>query len=208
MKTDSSKPSASRPAFVFKSCTTGSVLSPSSAKPPVPELRFVAFAFSSSRNTPMDSTRKLPHASIVTVARLRERRRVVLRMPRLATVSAAAASLRSSRVSNADVNASAAMSNNPPALKNAPAFAVCPVASAQPSSARATAKQAAPSSATFQCRDPPCPCATHTSFPPSAVPDSTLECRATRSAASGLITLSPSCFAASPFSAFNLKPET
>ena len=55
------------PTCEFKSCTTGIVVSPMSAKPPVPELRFVASRFASSRNTPMDTMRKLPQASIATV---------------------------------------------------------------------------------------------------------------------------------------------
>ena len=134
----------SRPTGLFKSCTTGSVLSPSSAKPPVPDARFVASACSSSRNAPMLTMRKLPHASIATVASDRRRRRVALRMPRLVSVRFAAASDRSSLERNADVKAIAALSSSAPAPKKIPAAAESCFAQAVPISASAESRQTAP----------------------------------------------------------------
>ena len=128
-KSFSSSAKNSRPDFEFKSCTTGIVVSPISAKPPVPELRCVAFRFASSRNTPMLTMRKLPHASIAMVARLRLRRRA---QPRTASDVSVIESPPPNRPNHALANANPAIKTNAPAPKNAPVFAVSPFAKVQP----------------------------------------------------------------------------
>ena len=135
----SSSPKKSRPAFVFKSCTTGKVVSPRRANPPVPEDRLPASLTASRRKTPMLAIRKLPHASRPSVARLRLRRRAQLRTPNSLSVNCAAARHRfpPNEDSMAAENASPATSNNAPTLKNVSASDVSWRHSAQPLSPRA-----------------------------------------------------------------------
>src|SRR6266542_6512581 len=129
---------------------TGKVDSPKSAKPPVPDERFVASRPASSRLAPTATTRKLPQASKATLARLRVRRRVQLRSPIAARLSRRVASERPRADSRRATAANSATSSNAPALKKVSALALSPCQTAQPIRASA----AAPAPGAIQCAGP------------------------------------------------------
>src|SRR6266436_4486307 len=116
----------------------GKVDSPINAKPPVPEECLNASALASSLKAPIATTRKLPEANKLTVARLRLRRRVQPLTPNPATVSRPAVALRPSRPKSAAENPSPATRNRLPALKKVTASAVSFLASAHPTRPKAT----------------------------------------------------------------------